>query len=135
MYPCADGATPLPGSVGGGTSCAQRTSLMLLKKPSKLGFLQNPHPYRLPPKLLPVRVSGYALNSHLGLIVFSLLKGDRTGLGASTSKNLQGPLSFQNASEPFRTLQFPGGPQALTRRFAAARRQDPLLEGRQKCGL
>ena len=32
------------GSVGGGTSCAQRTSLMLFKKPSKLGFLQNPHP-------------------------------------------------------------------------------------------
>ena len=34
------------GSVGGGTSCAQRTSWMLPKKPSKLGFLQNPHPLR-----------------------------------------------------------------------------------------
>ena len=32
------------GSVGGGTSCAQRTSLMLPKKPSKLGFLQHSHP-------------------------------------------------------------------------------------------
>ena len=32
------------GSVGGGTYCAQLTSWMLPKKPSKLGFLQNPHP-------------------------------------------------------------------------------------------
>ena len=32
------------GSVGGGTSCAQRTSVMLPKKPSKLGFLQHSHP-------------------------------------------------------------------------------------------
>ena len=34
------------GSVGGGKSCAQRTSLMLPKKPSKLGFLQHSHPLR-----------------------------------------------------------------------------------------
>ena len=33
------------GSVGGGRSCAQRTSLMLSKKPSKLGFLRSPTGY------------------------------------------------------------------------------------------
>ena len=44
------------GSAGGGQSCAQRISLMLPKKPSRLVFLQHSHP--LPPKLLPVRVQG-----------------------------------------------------------------------------
>ena len=34
----------LQGSVGEGRSCSQRTSLMLPKRPSKLGFLQHSHP-------------------------------------------------------------------------------------------
>ena len=45
------------GSVGGGTSYAQRTSWMLPKKPSKLGFFIV-RIHRLPPNLLPVRGLG-----------------------------------------------------------------------------
>ena len=57
-YPCFHGATPLPGI------CEWQHA-----QEAKAGLSSTPPPavrhHRLPPKLLPVRVQGYALNSHL----------------------------------------------------------------------
>ena len=77
------------GSVGSGTSCAQRISWTLPKKPLKLGYLQKTHPvrhHRLPPKLLRVRVSRRAFRGLQAIAgafqgAYKVLRGLRSGLG------------------------------------------------------
>ena len=99
------------GSVGGGTSCAQRTSLMLPNNPSKLGFLQN---------------SGYHPNYYLLGFRATCAKD------GPASRNLQGPPKASRVVQGLRARTAGAGfgrvrrwPLGLTRRFAAARAQDP----------
>ena len=82
------------GSVGGGTSCAQRTSLMLPKKPIETGLsstlpLAVRH-HRLPPELLPTS-----------------LKDEKLKGAAWVPGGLQGP------PQPQAPLQGPPGPTYL----------------------
>ena len=131
------------GSVGGGTSCAQRTSWIWVKKPSRLGFLQNHPPtvrdHRLPPKLLPVRVEGYALNSHLkkkavdepqGFVTWMILCQPLALMRASSGpSSTAGPSgSLQRASKASRASRPSRKP--FPHKFAAVRaRTRPLDVG------
>ena len=83
--------------MGGGTSCAQRTSLMLLEKPSKLGFLQNPHPLW--------DITGYHPNYFLlgfratpSIPTLKRSKGDSLQGPPRASRVLQGPPGTSRGS-------------------------------------
>ena len=76
MYPCADGATPLAGICGWRQILRPANFIDVAQEAIETGLSSTLPPavrhHRLPHKLLPVRVQGYAFNSHLQKIVFSL---------------------------------------------------------------
>ena len=83
------------GSVGGGTSCAERISWMLPKKPSKLGFRQNPSPA--------VGITGYHPNY--------FLLGFRATPSIPTSKrssSKRGRRAFRGLCGPLKPAEAPG---------------------------
>ena len=120
MYPCADGATPLPGICGWRHILRPANFVDVAQEAIETGLSSKLPPavrhHRLPPKLLPVRVQGYALNSHLQKVVFSLLLQMNTS--TKDGPGLQGafqepPGKFQGELLELQGLLFPGPPGPL----------------------
>ena len=126
MYPCADGATPLPGICGRRHILRPANFVDVAQVAIETGLSSKLPPavrhHRLPPKLLPVRVLGYALNSHLQKIVFSLL----LQMNTSTRDGPAAPKGLQHFSGPPKassSLERPPDVQGLQEQMA------PLVSG------
>ena len=121
MYPCTDGATPLPGICGWRQILRPANFVDVVQEAIETGLSSILPPavrhHRLPPKLLPVRV-----NSHLQKIVFSLLLRRDRWVPGPPQASLQGPV--------FRGLQGPQGPPGAPPRALEFQERLQGLKGR-----